>query len=172
MTTVHVETITAGDYPVTVQLRAHELRADLGAELGGADSAPGAHDYFDAALRDVQGAHRRMWYAKRKASARAHRGHRREQRCRGAPGHLQMHVKLASTALLGIVALDDDHDALERDALALRVPHRGVRLARRRARRRSSRARPAPSRRPPSSHQIGAELVRAKLHGDRVVAGG
>jgi putative redox protein len=65
MTTVHVETITAGDYPVTVQLRAHELHADLGVSSGGADSAPGAHDYFDAALATCK-AHTAMWYAKRK----------------------------------------------------------------------------------------------------------
>jgi len=65
MTTVHVKTITAGDYPVTVQLRAHELRADLGTSSGGADAAPGAHDYFDAALA-VCKAHTAMWYAKRK----------------------------------------------------------------------------------------------------------
>lgn len=66
MTTVRVETITAGDYPVTVQLRGHELRADVGEASGGADSAPGAHDYFDAALATCK-AHTAMWYARRKA---------------------------------------------------------------------------------------------------------
>jgi putative redox protein len=65
MTTVRVETITAGDYPVSVHVRTHDLRADLGASSGGADSAPGAHDYFDASLAACK-AHTAMWYAKRK----------------------------------------------------------------------------------------------------------
>ena len=65
MTTVRCETITANEYPLAVHVRAHELRADLSTSSGGADAAPGAHDYFDISLATCK-AHTAMWYAKRK----------------------------------------------------------------------------------------------------------
>jgi putative redox protein len=65
MTTVRCETITPADYPVTVRLRGHELRSDLSTGSGGADTAPGAHDFFDISLATCK-AHTAMWYAKRK----------------------------------------------------------------------------------------------------------
>jgi putative redox protein len=64
MTTVRCETITANDYPLTVKVRAHELRSDISSD-GGADSSPGAHDFFDISLATCK-AHTAMWYAKRK----------------------------------------------------------------------------------------------------------
>jgi putative redox protein len=66
MPTVDCETARPGEYPQTLQIRAHALAADVGPELGGADSAPGPHDYFDAALASCKAltAH---WYAKRHA---------------------------------------------------------------------------------------------------------
>ncbi|HEY4238263.1 MAG TPA: OsmC family protein [Kofleriaceae bacterium] len=65
MTTIRTETITRGEYPVAVHVRAHEFHADMGTASGGADSAPGAHDFFDASLAICK-AHTAMWYAKRK----------------------------------------------------------------------------------------------------------
>ncbi|MDX2086821.1 MAG: OsmC family protein [Kofleriaceae bacterium] len=65
MTTVRCETITPGDYPVTVKVRTHELRSDLSTDSGGADAAAGAHDFFDISLATCK-AHTAMWYAKRK----------------------------------------------------------------------------------------------------------
>jgi putative redox protein len=65
MTTVRCETVTSNDYPVTVHVRAHDLRSDLSATSGGKDTAPGAHDFFDIALATCK-AHTAMWYAKRK----------------------------------------------------------------------------------------------------------
>jgi putative redox protein len=66
MTTVRVETITANQFPVTVQLRGHTFTADVGPASGGTDSAPGPHDYFDVALATCK-ALTAMWYAKRHA---------------------------------------------------------------------------------------------------------
>jgi putative redox protein len=66
MTTVRCETITASDYPLAIHVREHELRADLSLSSGGADTSPGAHDYFDISLATCK-AHTVMWYAKRKA---------------------------------------------------------------------------------------------------------
>ena len=66
MTTVRCETITAGDYPITIHVRAHELRGDLSTGSGGADTSPGAHDFFDISLATCK-AHTAMWYAKRKS---------------------------------------------------------------------------------------------------------
>src|SRR5258706_13132203 len=65
MTTVSCETVNANEYPLAIHVRAHELRADVGPSSGGADAAPGAHDYFDVSLATCK-AHTAMWYAKRK----------------------------------------------------------------------------------------------------------
>jgi putative redox protein len=65
MTTVRCETITANDYPLTIHVRSHDLRSDLSIGSGGADSAPGAHDFFDISLATCK-AHTALWYAKKK----------------------------------------------------------------------------------------------------------
>ena len=65
MTTVRCETITPRAYPMTVHVRAHELRTDMGTGSGGQDSGPGAHDFFDMSLA-VCKAHTAMWYAQKK----------------------------------------------------------------------------------------------------------
>lgn len=57
-------TVRPGEYPQVLTVRAHTLHADVGPALGSTDSAPGPHDYFDAALATCKTltAH---WYAKR-----------------------------------------------------------------------------------------------------------
>ena len=64
MNTIDAETTHAGDYPQTLRVRTHTLSADVGPGSGGVDSAPGPHDYFDAALAACKVA-TAMWYAKR-----------------------------------------------------------------------------------------------------------
>ncbi len=64
MTTIRCETITANAYPMTVKVRDHAFTADLTASSGGTDSAPGPHDFFDAALATCK-VSTTMWYAKR-----------------------------------------------------------------------------------------------------------
>jgi putative redox protein len=64
MTIVRCETVTANSYPVVVHVRDHTFNADVATTSGGADSAPGPHDYFDAALATCK-ATTAMWYAKR-----------------------------------------------------------------------------------------------------------
>lgn len=61
---IDCETEKAGEYPQRVTVRAHTLRADVGPASGGTDSAPGAHDYFDAALAACKTL-TATWYAKR-----------------------------------------------------------------------------------------------------------
>lgn len=63
-TTVDCQTVQPGEYPQVLTVRAHTLHADVGPSLGSTDSAPGPHDYFDAALAACKTltAH---WYAKR-----------------------------------------------------------------------------------------------------------
>ena len=39
-----------GGYPQVLRIRVHTLHADVGGPSGSTDSAPGPHDYFDAAL--------------------------------------------------------------------------------------------------------------------------
>jgi putative redox protein len=60
----HCETEEASGYRHRITIRAHVLHADLTVAGGGADSAPGAHDYFDASLAACK-AHTGMWFAKK-----------------------------------------------------------------------------------------------------------
>jgi putative redox protein len=53
-----------GTFRHRIEVRAHEIHADQGVPDGGEDSAPGAHDYFDASLAACR-ALTAMWFAKR-----------------------------------------------------------------------------------------------------------
>ncbi len=66
MNVITCSTIRPGDYPHTLTTRTHSFVTDIGTEDGGSDSAPGPHDYFDAALASCK-AVTAMWYAKRHA---------------------------------------------------------------------------------------------------------
>lgn len=48
--TIDCETETPREFPQVLRIREHALRADVTADVGSSDSAPGPHDYFDAAL--------------------------------------------------------------------------------------------------------------------------
>jgi putative redox protein len=64
MNSVHCATEVSSSYLHKVEVRAHELHADVLAAAGGKDAAPGAHDYFDVSLA-VCKAHTAMWFAKK-----------------------------------------------------------------------------------------------------------
>lgn len=65
MNTIDCATERPNEYRQRLQVRAHELHADVAEGDGGHDSAPDAHDYFDAALAACK-ALTATWYAKRK----------------------------------------------------------------------------------------------------------
>jgi len=48
--TIDCESERPNEFPQVVRVRAHTFHADVGVASGGADSAPGPHDYFDASL--------------------------------------------------------------------------------------------------------------------------
>lgn len=50
MNTVDVQNVKPNSFPQVVKTRKHTFYADVGPETGSKDSAPGPHDYFDAAL--------------------------------------------------------------------------------------------------------------------------
>lgn len=64
MNSVHCTTERPGGFRHRIVLRAHELHTDVQVHEGGEDSAPGAHDYFDASLAACK-ALTAMWYAKK-----------------------------------------------------------------------------------------------------------
>lgn len=66
MNIVDCETVRPGEYPQAVKIRTHTFSADVGVTSGGTDSAPSAHDYFDASLATCK-ALTAVWYAKRQA---------------------------------------------------------------------------------------------------------
>jgi len=47
---IDCETERPNEFPQILHVRSHTLRADVTQSSGGTDSAPGPHDYFDAAL--------------------------------------------------------------------------------------------------------------------------
>lgn len=61
---IDCETERPNEFPQQIHVREHVLRADVGAALGSTDSAPGPHDYFDAALAACKTL-TATWYAKR-----------------------------------------------------------------------------------------------------------
>jgi putative redox protein len=67
-TTTGCETETPNEYPQRIHVRSHVFRADVMADSGSTDSAPGPHDYFDAALASCK-ALTATWYAKHNAIA-------------------------------------------------------------------------------------------------------
>lgn len=64
MESLSSETEQSGNYPQRIHVRGHVFRTDLETNAGGADTAPSAHDYFDAALASCKSL-TAMWYAKR-----------------------------------------------------------------------------------------------------------
>ena len=63
---IDCETEKANEYPQVLRVRGHTFRADVGSALGSGDSAPGPHDYFDAALAACKTL-TATWYAKKNA---------------------------------------------------------------------------------------------------------
>jgi putative redox protein len=61
---IDCQTDRPSEFPVTLRVRSHSFHADVGADLGSTDSAPGPHDYFDASLAACK-ALTAMWYAKK-----------------------------------------------------------------------------------------------------------
>jgi putative redox protein len=59
------ETEQPNAYPQVLHVRGHTFRADLSAESGSTDSAPGPHDYFDAALAACKTL-TATWYARQR----------------------------------------------------------------------------------------------------------
>ena len=67
MSTDHIvdcESERPNEFPQVLHLRKHVFRADVMPESGSTDSAPGPHDYFDAALASCKTL-TAMWYAKK-----------------------------------------------------------------------------------------------------------
>jgi putative redox protein len=62
---IDCETEKAGELPQVLHVRAHTFRADVMPNSGGNDSAPGPHDYFDAALAACKTL-TATWYAKKR----------------------------------------------------------------------------------------------------------
>jgi putative redox protein len=63
-TTIYCATEVPKSFPVEVRVRNHTFRSDVGPSSGSADSAPGPHDYFDAALAACK-ALTATWYARK-----------------------------------------------------------------------------------------------------------
>jgi putative redox protein len=65
---IDCETEKPNAFPQVIHVRSHTLRADVDEAAGSHDSAPGAHDYFDAALAACKTL-TATWYARSKGIA-------------------------------------------------------------------------------------------------------
>ena len=61
---IDCETERPNEFRQVLHVRDHVFNADVGASSGSTDSAPGPHDYFDAALASCK-ALTATWYAKK-----------------------------------------------------------------------------------------------------------
>ena len=61
---IDCQTERPNEFPQVIRVRAHTLRADVGAEEGSTDSGPSPHDYFDASLAACKTL-TATWYAKK-----------------------------------------------------------------------------------------------------------
>lgn len=61
-------TETPNQFPQVLRVRTHSFRADVDEKTGSSDSAPGPHDYFDAALAACKTL-TATWYAKKNGMA-------------------------------------------------------------------------------------------------------
>ena len=61
---IHGETEVPNAFPQVLRIRKHTLRTDVSESVGSTDSAPGAHDYFDAALAACKTL-TATWYARK-----------------------------------------------------------------------------------------------------------
>lgn len=66
--TITSRTERPGSFRQVLRIDAHTLHADVAAALGGGDSAPGPHEYFDASLAACK-ALTVAWYAKKNGIA-------------------------------------------------------------------------------------------------------
>lgn len=112
MSEIDCTTVTAGEYPVTLKVREHSFHADMSVSGGGADSSPGPHDYFDAALASCK-ALTVTWYAKRhKLPLERVDAHVTSDAAQERAGLYKLQVKLTFHG----EALTDEHRALLRKA--------------------------------------------------------
>src|SRR5580692_10702918 len=68
MPMIDCETEAPGSFPQVLRVRSHTFRADVNEAAGSHDSAPGPHDYFDAALAACKTL-TATWYARSKGIA-------------------------------------------------------------------------------------------------------
>ena len=114
MNTVESKTETPHGFPQVLQVRAHTLHADVMAPSGGTDSAPGPHDYFDAALVACKTL-TATWFAKRnkldleRVEARVERDDREERK-----GTYRLKVRIAYHGNLTDEERARLHDAVSR----------------------------------------------------------
>jgi putative redox protein len=92
---VECGTETANAFPQLLRVRGHVFHADVGPSSGSGDSAPGPHDYFDAALAACKTL-TATWYARKhqmpleRVEARVERDDREERK-----GKYLLKVRLA-----------------------------------------------------------------------------
>ncbi len=114
MAVVDCRTETPGAFRQIVTVDAHTLHADVTPAMGGQDSAPGAHEFFDVSLATCK-ALTATWYAKKNNMAldrvevhvESDRSHERE-------GTYVLHVSLAFFGGLSDAEKQKLHDVVGR----------------------------------------------------------
>ena len=111
---VDCKTETPGGFRQIVQVDAHTLHADVMPALGGHDTAPGPHEYFDTSLATCK-AITATWYAKKNGIALDRvEVHVERDASREREGTYVLHVSMAFFGALSDAEKQKLHDVVSR----------------------------------------------------------
>ncbi|MDN6864605.1 MULTISPECIES: OsmC family protein [Pseudomonas] len=111
---VIVNTLNTENYRHSVNINHHELFTDLPKDLGGDDSAPSPHDYFDAALASCKALTVRLYAQKKDIPLTGVTVEVTHEAAQEQKGRYTLNVKLTLKGVLSDAQRDELHHVADR----------------------------------------------------------
>ncbi|MGR0138143.1 MULTISPECIES: OsmC family protein [Pseudomonas] len=111
---VIVNTLNTENYRHSVNINHHELFTDLPKDLGGDDSAPSPHDYFDAALASCKALTVRLYAQKKDIPLTGVTVEVTHDAAQEQKGRYTLNVKLTLKGVLSDAQRDELHHVADR----------------------------------------------------------
>jgi putative redox protein len=111
---VIVNTLNTENYRHSVNINHHELFTDLPKDLGGDDSAPSPHDYFDAALASCKALTVRLYAQKKDIPLSGVTVEVTHDAAQEQKGRYTLNVKLTLKGVLSDAQRDELHHVADR----------------------------------------------------------
>ena len=111
---VIVNTLNTENYRHSVNINNHELFTDLPKDLGGDDSAPSPHDYFDAALASCKALTVRLYAQKKDIPLTGVTVEVTHDAAQEQKGRYALNVKLTLKGVLSDAQRDELHHVADR----------------------------------------------------------